>query len=75
VEAEDGISRIKLRGCGKQIVPPLKVRIHSVRSAGTGGTPTVTDFAWDGDADLELSSGPDTAVETAVELPAVSQQT
>jgi hypothetical protein len=55
--AEDGKLRIKSCGCGKRVVPPLKVRIHSAVGAGRavmGRDRGVIDFSWDGAEDIEV---------------------
>jgi hypothetical protein len=56
-EARDGTGRIRLRGGGRPVSPPLRVRVHSGEgfdaAGGTGSVRTV-DHTWDGDRDLEL---------------------
>lgn len=57
VGAGDGKLRIKGCGCGEGVTPALKVRIHSITGddvAGLGRGGKVTDFNWDGTADIEM---------------------
>ncbi len=71
VETEDGTKRIRLHGCGNRIVPPLRVRIYSVQSAGAMGMPKFEDITWDGGADIELQSMPGPVVEAPLEFSSV----
>jgi peptidoglycan/xylan/chitin deacetylase (PgdA/CDA1 family) len=55
LESAEGIIGTKLRGNGRRISPPLKIRIHSPLQAGLD-QPAFTELAWEGDTEIEFGS-------------------